>query len=867
MAAFVTTYGFHAGLAGLLLVLALLTAVRGRSERPSVLLQLALALAVLGWAGASLSVVARDHGPGLEVRGYVLERPSEGPPVLSLGTADVADVPLADPYADDVHLMVRWTADDRPEIWNASAARRVELDGRDIHDVVLRPGTRLFVDGHELRVQSVGARWPSVTLTIDDGEPVRFAAPFGRGAVAMLPKAGGRVRTRVAWLVRGPAADGDAGVELRSAPRPVPGTGPLAAVVLEGGEAVLTFASAQDRARHPVTVITAPSAPADGGFRPADRWTSLQDGQLLTLGYSHFAVGVERSGRVTLRAVGAPARIDWPADEAVVLGTEPGLLAVGDPDGASLTLASLDPDGVRGFRRTGGTYVEGDTASRSRVALLPGERALVPVADGARMRLGVAARATPAAALGALASPSDTATWRALVVVAVLYLLLTIAATRAGLLHARSAGAFHGAAILLAIGVLCLYRLSDPDDPRRAFLVLRQLRSAAFGLTLATVAAAAAAWRASRAPAIPGRLFRWLDGDARGPRATWLYLVALAVLAAQLPFGETGIALPGLGSVQPIEIARTLLVVYLAYWTARAIEDKRDRVRGTEGLAQRWRYMVHAVPVVAVLALCYGLQDISPIAVFVAFLAVLYGMSLVKPAVALWPPRAWRDHVGLELVAAVLVVAGVGALVLADPGGTVATRMRTWWDPWANSGEAYQAVTALWATASGGLGGLGWTGPNGVLPPAVHDDFVVALLAARTGVAGVTLLAATFGVVLLSGVAALGAPGAVAADPADRERATVLVAAVLWMLAIQAAVVLGSATGGLPVMGQPLPFVAAAGSHLVFFCLPAIALVLGATRVRVPARVRAPRPATSPAWPAWEFDGVSFHSITEEGLR
>lgn len=847
---------FHLGLAALLLVLTGLTVVRGRArERPSALLQVALALAVIVWAGASLSVVARDHGPGLEVRGYVLEAPSKGPAALTLGGGDAADVLLADPYADDVHLLVRWT-DRGPEIWNASAHRRVEIDGREIHDVVLQPGAELTLGEHAIAIDAIGATWPSVTVRIDDGDPVRFRAPAGRGAIGATPKIGRRIRTRLAWIV----VEEDGSVSMRRSPRPLPGSGPLAAIVMEGKEAVLTYASPSDRAQHPL-LVTAPGAVP---VRPADRWTSLQEGQLLTLGYSHFVVGVERSGRVALRSVGPPARLPWPGTDAVVLGAEPGLLAVGDADGRSLTLASLDPDGERGFLRTGGTYIEGE-ATRTRIALLAGDRAVVPVADGARMRLRVAARGTPSAALAGLASPSDEAAWKALGVLAVLYLLLAVASTRAGLLHARASGVFHGAAILFAIGLLCLYRLSEPDDPRRALLVLRQLRLGVFGLTCATGLAVAAAWRNARVPSVPGRLFRWLDGGAAGPRARWLYGVALGVLAAQLPFGEAGIAIPGFGSVQPIEIARTLLVVYLAYWTARAIEDKRDRVRGAEGLASRWRYMVHAVPVLGVLGLCYGLHDISPIAVFGAFLAVLYGASLVRPSLALWPPRAWRDHLGLEVVAVGAVLAGVSWVVLGDPSGTVAGRLRTWWDPWAHSGEAYQAVTALWATASGGIFGLGWTGENGVLPPAVQDDFIVALLAARSGVVGVTLLAATFGVVILSGVAALGADRPVAVEPADRERATVLAAAALWMLAIQVAVVLGSATGGLPVMGQPLPFVASAGSHLLFFCLPAVALVLTSARVRVPARAR--RAAPGPSWQPWDFESVSRHPITEEGVR
>lgn len=841
---------FHAGLAALLVVLAALALTRGQGrERPSALLQLLLAAGVLTWAGWTLSVIAADHEPGLEVRGYSLQPPDEGPAVLTLGTGVEADVPLADRYADDVHLLVRWLdvgAGVEPWVWNASATRRVELDGTELHDLELSEGTTLRWGDAEATV-APRLRWPGVDLVDGQGVSHRLGAPIGRGLVSLLPVIGPRMRTRLGFAVLD-----DAGALSFQERRPLPGTGPVAEVTLKGQTPALSFASAGDRARHPIEV----QQPNTDAVRPADRAVRLRDGQLLALGYSRFAVSVRTGGRVDLRAVGHPARMDWPGDDAQVLGTEPGVLAVGHPDGQALTLASLDPEGERGFRRTGGAYVAGDGA-RDRVRVAAGEQVLVPVADGARVRLRVAARGGVATAFQGLGSAADQMAWRSFAALALLYLLLVIGATRAGLLHARASGVLHGAAILFALGLICLYRLSDPGDLRRAGWVLRQAQLGVLGLVVGNALCWTSAWRTSRAEARPGRLFRWLE---RGHRVRWLYLISLLALTLQLPFGEAGIAVPGLGSVQPIELARTLLVVYLAFWTARAVEDKRDRLRGSEGLRQRWSYMVHALPVMAVLGLCYGLDDISPILVFVAYMAVLYGVSLVRPSVRLWPPAAWRDHLAVDLIAVAVVLAGVGWLVLGDPSGTAAGRLRTWWDPWSHSAEAYQAVTALWATASGGLFGLGWTGANGVLPPAVQDDFIVALLAARGGVAAVALLAGTFGVILLSGAASLTGPAAVARADGDRERATILAGAVLWMLALQAGVVLGSATGGLPVMGQPLPFVAAAGSHLLLFCLPAIGIVLGAARVRVPVRRR--RPAPRPAPIMWDMDGSSIHGVT-----
>jgi cell division protein FtsW (lipid II flippase) len=853
---------FHLGWVGLLLVLMLMALHRGPTWKrgTNVLVQGVLAVAVIVWAGATLSTIAEDHGPGLEVQGYTLRPPSVGPATLSLGTADHADAPLADPRADAVHAIVRW-GEDGPQIWNASARRRLEIDGHGAHDVELGSGTRLLLGDGDLELVGEGL-WPSILVRDGRGELHRYNAGFGRGLVVSLPGVGRRMKAPLGWLVL------EDGVPVLTDQQPLPGTGPVARLELRGRRPWLTFPTPEDRADHAVLV----AHPSRAAARPADLWRTLRGGEVLTLGYSNFVTHVKSDGALVLRGVGTPGRLPWPDEDARVFG-DPGILAVGDADGQRLMLSALHDSPDAGFRSLGGVVLQAPGGA-SQVELGPGRVVELPWADGVTARLRTAARAEPTAALAGLASDLDRMSWRAFGVLAILYLLLAWVAAWSGVLHGRSAGVLHGAALLLAVGLICLYRLADPGDTLRAGWLFRQARIALVGLTLALGGAVWVAWRGRFVRSRGAALFRWLDGaDGGGSRARSLYAVAVGVLVLQLPFGETGIRLPGIGSVQPIELARTLLVVYLAYWTARAIESKRDHVRGLEGLATRWSYMAHALPVVVVLGLCYGLDDISPILVFSSFLAVLYALSIVRPAVALWPPRAWRDSLGVELFVVALVLFAVGWLVLADPTSTVARRVAVWWDPWTRGGEAYQAVTALWTSASGGLWGLGWSGDNGLLPPAVQDDFILALLAARAGVVAVTLVAATFAVVLLSGAQALQARRLVAIHQADRERVGVLTAAVLWMIAIQAAVVLGSATGGLPVMGQPLPFVAAAGSHLLLFCIPAVALVLGATRIEQRVHRRAGRivtdelPSIVDTWTGPSVvDSLGPTTVTEGGL-
>jgi cell division protein FtsW (lipid II flippase) len=712
-------------------------------------------------------------------------------------------------------------------LWNAAPDRRIERNGVDLHDVELRSGMRIesssggLASGWEVSVLPGGS---SVTLVAPDGRVQRLTGSFLKGLVRRLPVIGDRLEVEVGRLVD--SADGS--LRLAAAGETIfPGEGSVARLYLRGAVARLGFASPQDRASHSLRLRD-----GTGSYRPADRAVQMRSGDILTLGYSRYEVRLGAAGTVSLIARGWPARLPWPEDEASVFGPDPGVLLVGDAEGETLSIASL-AGGDRGFRRLGGVWREGDGGA-ARASLGAGSRFEIPLVDGARIRLRTARRADPESVLARVASAADGDFWWVLVALALSYLLLTVLAAGSGIVHARSSGVLHGAAMLFAVGLVCLYRLADPGDPLRADWALHQARLGLFGFGVGGVGLLAMIARRRFGRRAPQRWYAWLDGPrGDGAPAARLYLLAMLGLALQLPFGEAGIAVPGLGSVQPIEIARTLLVVYLAYWTARAVEAKRLELRGREGFRERWSYMVHALPVLGVLVLCYGLHDISPIVVFVAFVGVLYGMSLVRPETRLWPPPALRESLGLE---AVLVPLGAAALVwfvLGDPGGTVARRVAVWWDPWSSGDDAYQALTALWTAASGGVWGVGWTGANGVLPPAVKDDFILALLAARGGAAAVTLVAGTFGMILLSGVSALSVDDGVRV-PAHRERSGLLAGAMLWMLVIQAGVVLGSATGGLPVMGQPLPFVAAAGSHLLFFCMPAIAVVLGATGLPVP---------------------------------
>ncbi len=848
---------FHLAWAGLLtLLLAMALGAPARtSARPAALApQLAAGVLVLALLAAALGPAGGERGPALEAW-RVRVGAGDGPAVL--GTDARCDVVLADPHGDAVHAEVTFPAGG-PAIHNLSAARRVERDGIEIHDPALQVGDRLLLGDRGWTVARIGEAWPGIVLRGDDGARLRLRPPLRRALAGAWP--GSELETAVAWL------DADRGEwETR---RPEVPTGPVAELALRGRSALLRYPTAGDRAAHPLRAELG-GAPA---LRPADRAAPLHEGDELTLGYTRYRVAIGPDGSLSLEVVGTPPRRAFDPDD--------GLLAIG-PGGdlpwstgrpvhlqvrrgeepGELWMISTDPGWVLG-RRQGYLWLHprgGSTRPAEPQLLRRGSGLIV---SGPRHEAVYRYRAAPTvAALLAGEEPGtpEARFWRAAALAAALYLVLIVLLHRAGVLHLRNAAMLHGAVLLFGLGLAVLLELSPPGDPRRAELAARQAWFGVLGLG-AGAAAAAAWWAGTRwrgRAALPGRWLRFLEAPLGGrrwghlrplslSRVSLLWGLAAAVLALQLPFGERGLPVPLLGSAQPVEAAKALLMVYAAFLAVRALEDKRARRAGPEGLVRRWSYMLHAIPIVAIAALCYGLEDFSPVLIVGLFLWTMYLLSLRTPARSFWPPRRWLQNVYVEQ--AVLVGLAVGAVTLAASlgHGTVADRFAAWSDPWHRTTTSGQFVASLWMVIDGGVLGRGFGSPLPPLPPAAHDDFVLSVLANRTGLVGLLLVAATLGAMVAGGFAAIRAIG-----PATRpdlaglgwlERARMLGVSALVMLSIQSAVVFASVTGWAPVMGQPMPFVAAGGSHLLLLGVPVVALLLASTRYQPAARrVAAPR--------------------------
>ncbi|QBE67609.1 hypothetical protein EWM63_31215 [Pseudoduganella lutea] len=385
-----------------------------------------------------------------------------------------------------------------------------------------------------------------------------------------------------------------------------------------------------------------------------------------------------------------------------------------------------------------------------------------------------------------------------------------------------------GAALLLAgTGLVCQLNLG------LAGMDTGWLRY--YGKTAALLAigsGAVALWRLSpwARLAISQRRIEWLLAGAAGG--------TLLLLGAQVLWGdETGVF-----DVQPVEAAKFVLTLLTAHCVALRMGWRADHGK-QPGHGARWLRL--AAPALLFIALlgCALVQvdDYSPL----ILLLLWAGAMMLAYALA---ARRW---VAAALVgcAALAAIAGVTALRTGDPGRLPATfygdRFQVWLEPGRHPHTGQQVQQGAAAIAAGGwlgtdgmlgLASLGHAGGAVMALPAVQDDFAPSFLLHRHG-----LLAA---LLLWCAQAALVTGLLVAAVRCGRAGTAARGFHQAWLLRLRAFTLCG---GGafvaghlllswgtnlaiLPVMGQPMSFLSAGGSHLLFFLLPLLGMSAGSSQ-------------------------------------
>jgi cell division protein FtsW len=255
----------------------------------------------------------------------------------------------------------------------------------------------------------------------------------------------------------------------------------------------------------------------------------------------------------------------------------------------------------------------------------------------------------------------------------------------------------------------------------------------------------------------------------------------------------------GVVNLQPSELVKLFLIVYVAGYLVRKQEELRFFTQGI--------LMVSIV--VAVIGMLL-LQEPDLGSVVVICLTV-FGMLFLGGV------RFWH------FMAVVLAATG-GMILLTLVSPYRMARITGFLDPWADPfNTGFQLTQALIAFGRGEwLGvGLGASIQKMFYLPAAHTDFLFAVLAEELGLLGVLTVMALIGVLVWRSFRI-----AAAAERNGQIYAARLAQGLGMLIGLQAMINMGVNMGALPTKGLTLPFLSYGGSSMIVCCIAAGLLLM-----------------------------------------
>ena len=335
-----------------------------------------------------------------------------------------------------------------------------------------------------------------------------------------------------------------------------------------------------------------------------------------------------------------------------------------------------------------------------------------------------------------------------------------------------------------ASSAVALYRRGD------AFAYLRpQLLYAALGI--------GAMWVASR-----------VDYHIYHKLAWPLLALSMVLLTAVLFMPEYNgckrwLVLPGLGTLQPSEIAKFAVVLVFAH----IISLNHDRMQ---------TFATGVLPFMVILGAVTVLMLLEP---HLSGTLLILGIGAVLMFVG---------GTGLKWFA-LAGIAGAGAIaaavmLLPELVPYAMGRLSSWRDPFADPlGEGHQTIQSLYAIASGGAAGLGLGNSRQkyLYVPEPQNDFIFSILCEELGFVGAALTVVLFLLLFLRGMS-------IAVRARDKFGALLAVGFVVQVV-LQAVLNIAVVTNTIPNTGISLPFFSSGGTSLMML-LGEMGIVLSVSR-------------------------------------
>ena len=284
--------------------------------------------------------------------------------------------------------------------------------------------------------------------------------------------------------------------------------------------------------------------------------------------------------------------------------------------------------------------------------------------------------------------------------------------------------------------------------------------------------------------------------------------VSLALLAIVLFMPEYNgckrwIVLPGLGTLQPSEIAKFAVVLVFAH----IISLNHDRMQ---------TFATGVLPFVVILGAVTVLMLLEP---HLSGTLLILGIGAVLMFVG---------GTGLKWFA-LAGIAGAGAIaaavvLLPELVPYAMGRLSSWRDPFADPlGEGHQTIQSLYAIASGGAAGLGLGNSRQkyLYVPEPQNDFIFSILCEELGFVGAALTVVLFLLLFLRGMS-------IAVRARDKFGALLAVGFVVQVV-LQAVLNIAVVTNTIPNTGISLPFFSSGGTSLMML-LGEMGIVLSVSR-------------------------------------
>lgn len=293
-------------------------------------------------------------------------------------------------------------------------------------------------------------------------------------------------------------------------------------------------------------------------------------------------------------------------------------------------------------------------------------------------------------------------------------------------------------------------------------------------------------------------------------------LLALALGFGRKAGGASRWIQVGSVNIQPSEVAKLALILWLAY----SLSKKTDRMRTfTVG------FLPHVLMAGVLMLLCLMQPDFGS--------AVMIGLLTFTMLFAAGAKLGYL----------------LGGVLLALPAayGLIASseyrmrRIKAFLAPFEyRQDEGYQISESLISFGSGGTTGVGLGDGRQKLffLPEAHTDFISAIIGEELGFVGIAILMVAFAVVIVRGVRA--------AYRAPDDYGTYIAVGVTMFIGLQAYTNLAVAMGMLPTKGLVLPFISYGGSALLVN-LAAVGILLNVSRDRGPRTARASEPGAVPS--------------------